>query len=50
MVQLSALLDIGICGLQTIHGSSKNVEKASACDIGKVHKSISKILEMGFPA
>ena len=27
--ELSALLDIGTCGIHTIHGSLKNAEKAS---------------------
>ena len=40
--ELPALLDIGTCGLHTIHGSLKNVEKASERDIVKVLKSWSK--------
>ena len=42
-------LDIGTCGFHTIHQSLKNAEKASEWDIGKVLKSMSKIL-MDSPA
>ena len=40
----SALLDIGMCGTHTIQESLTNAEKASESDIGKLLKSISKIL------
>ena len=42
--ELPALLDIRTCGIHTIHGSLKNIERASEWDIGKVLKSMSKIL------
>ena len=42
--ELPALLDIETCSIHNIHGSSKNAEKASEWDIGKVLQCISKIL------
>ena len=49
--ELPALLDIGTCGFHygSFHGSLKNTEKAIKWDIGKVLKSMSKIL-MNSPA
>ena len=47
--ELPALLDIGTCSIHTIHGSLKNIKKASEWDIGKVLKSMAKIF-MDSPA
>ena len=41
---LPAFLDIGTCGINTIHGSLKNAEKAGEWDIGKVLMSMCKII------
>ena len=41
---LLTFLDIGTCGINTIHGSLKNAEKAGEMDIGKVFKSMPKII------
>ena len=53
--ELPALLDIGMCGIHTIHGSLKNAEKASKWGIGKVlwtllqeKKSLKKSLSLMF--
>ena len=47
--ELLALLYIRTCDIHTIHGSLKNAGKASEWDIGKILKSMSKIL-MDSPA
>ena len=45
MDEVSRLVDIGTCGLHTVHGSLKNGIKSSGWEIGKILKAVFKLLD-----
>ena len=45
MDEVPRLVDIGTCGLHTVHGSLKNGIKSSDWEIGKILKAVFKLLD-----
>ena len=45
MDEVPRLVDIGTCGLHTVHGSLKNRIKSSGWEIGKILKAVFKLLD-----
>ena len=43
--ELPCLVDLGTCGLHTVHGSSKNGIKCSGWNTGKLLKALFKLLD-----